>query len=322
MWYEGTYSCGHEGRVQLYGKAKEKDWKYTRIFSGICPECQKKEWDKKNQKSVEIAKEFEFPALTGSEKQIAWANTIRFDFYNVCNKKEIIVDDIITKETQSKFWIDNRFYFQHNLEDFLETYHREIEEEKKKKNLLDEDTVLPVNQIHTGVVEIVYSNDKICLHYRKDDDFRDLIEKYHYQWKDGAWCRTISMFSGRYADRAAEIGHALLKGGFAICIHDKEITEKAIKGEFEAECKRWIYSEPDDDLLRIYWRGRDNYLYQEARSIKTSKWNNPDVTVNISEYKEVVKFAEENDFCFTETALEKIEDYKKAIKKARKVDVQ
>ena len=63
-------------------------------------------------------------------------------------------------------------------------------------------------------------------------------------------------------------------------------------------------------------------MYQEARSIKTSKWNNPDVTVNISEYKEVVKFAEENDFCFTDATLEKIEDYKKAIKKARKVDVQ
>lgn len=23
MWYEGTYSCGHKGQVQLYGKKKE-----------------------------------------------------------------------------------------------------------------------------------------------------------------------------------------------------------------------------------------------------------------------------------------------------------
>lgn len=319
MWYEGTYSCGHKGQVKLYGKKKEREWRAEKIFEGICDDCKEKERQEKNKKALELSKEYEFPELIGSEKQIAWANTIRLDFYTRCEQKKIVSDDLITEHLEAKFWIDNRYFIANDIEKFVDESTKKSEREKEKKRLLDEDTVFPTELKYAGVVEIVNNNGNICLFYPKDKDFIELVKKYNFKWDD-VWCRHLTKLTGDFSDRAAEIGHVLLKNSFAICIHDKEVLEKAINGNFLPECKRWIMAEPDDSLLKIYWVNRDNYLYSEARRIKTSKWEKPYVTVDISHYKDVQKFAKENDFRFTNEASEKIKDYVEAVKKARKVE--
>lgn len=33
MLYSGTFSCGHEGKVNIIGKAKDREWKIERAFS-------------------------------------------------------------------------------------------------------------------------------------------------------------------------------------------------------------------------------------------------------------------------------------------------
>lgn len=38
-WYYGTYSCGHEGRVNIIGPTKDRQWKADRHFGHMCPEC-------------------------------------------------------------------------------------------------------------------------------------------------------------------------------------------------------------------------------------------------------------------------------------------
>lgn len=49
--YSITYSCGHEGTVQLFGKNEERDRKikYYEEF-GLCPECYKKQKQEENEK--------------------------------------------------------------------------------------------------------------------------------------------------------------------------------------------------------------------------------------------------------------------------------
>lgn len=42
-WYNGTFSCGHEGWVNIIGKMSERQWKIDKYFSGVCEECKKKE---------------------------------------------------------------------------------------------------------------------------------------------------------------------------------------------------------------------------------------------------------------------------------------
>ena len=75
MKYTVTCSCGHEIETQLYGTAAEREkkiaWYQT---AALCPDCYKAQQARERQ--GEDAKR-ELPALEGSDKQIAWAQSIR-----------------------------------------------------------------------------------------------------------------------------------------------------------------------------------------------------------------------------------------------------
>ena len=104
-WYYGTFSCGHEGRVNVIGPQKDRQWKIDNKFSGICEECYKnklqKEREDANQKALERAKEMELPELQGTEKQVAWANTLRDKFVNEI--EELIKDIETDKYTYEEY---------------------------------------------------------------------------------------------------------------------------------------------------------------------------------------------------------------------------
>lgn len=317
-WYKGTFACGHEGKVNVIGKMKDREWKVNRLFSEVCEECRKKEQDEANKEALDKASKYDFPELTGSEKQVAWANTIRVDFFEWCNENKIYAENIIQTETTAKFWIDNRGC--RRLE-FVENYNATKKVEKTEKRLLDADTVRPSEPKYDGVVEIVEQDSKIVLKYPRDYDFINLVKSYDYKW-DGAWHRNITEMTGSFADRAAEIGHTLLKKGFSICIHDDNTKEKAINGIYEEEHHRWISSIKDSNELLIKWSGMDRSLYQKARKIKSAKWiSGLGMSVDIAFYKEIEQFAKENDFRFTIKTKEKIEKYQMDLNSCKTVKV-
>jgi hypothetical protein len=70
-----TYSCGHEGTIEVFGKAgeRERKIKYFEEY-GLCPDCYKAE---KQGEEKSFAEKYGLPELQGSEKQISWANKIR-----------------------------------------------------------------------------------------------------------------------------------------------------------------------------------------------------------------------------------------------------
>ncbi len=87
--YTVTYSCGHSDTVQLYGPTKDRERKIAWFEkSGRCASCyralkaaerveQEKANEAENIASADANLVAGLPALTGSEKQIAWAETIR-----------------------------------------------------------------------------------------------------------------------------------------------------------------------------------------------------------------------------------------------------
>ena len=102
MKYDVNFSCGHTATVELFGSSKERErkisWYETR---GECPECYKArkqaEREAIDARAAQESKEKQWPELSGTPKQVAWANAIR---------KEKI--DEITALGDAKFWIDNR----------------------------------------------------------------------------------------------------------------------------------------------------------------------------------------------------------------------
>lgn len=74
-----TYSCGHSGYLSLFSgndKKRAKDAAYYGARN-ICPACKAAADAAKSAQAAEMAKLAGLPTLTGTPKQIAWAETIR-----------------------------------------------------------------------------------------------------------------------------------------------------------------------------------------------------------------------------------------------------
>lgn len=355
-WYYGTYSCGHEGRVNIIGPVKDRQWKADREFSKMCPECWQKhvekERERQNEEAAEKAKEMELPELEGSERQVAWANTLRqklIDRFsklaedkaevNTLNKlyelnvtaEDIlkIRDYIITNITSARYYIDNRdeyiaYIIEREKKEALKTEEQIIAEELEKmreEEIKKESTVYPEKRVTDVPVEIKTTNDTIKVYFEKNEDFRQIVKELGYRWNKPCWERELRATNGTIEDRVAELGNKLLNAGFPVMILDKKAREKAISGNFEQEHTRWIYARMDDEYkgwLSIEWQGYNNDLYKTARKLPGSRWNKG-VLVKVEYYKEIEDFAELYDFRFSEGATKLIEEHKKSLEDIEEV---
>lgn len=75
--------CGSEFEIQLFGKMDKREW-VIENGTHICDECQELERKERNAANAKRNAEQGLPKLTGSDKQIAWAETIR----SKCSEKK------------------------------------------------------------------------------------------------------------------------------------------------------------------------------------------------------------------------------------------
>ena len=118
--YDVDHSCGHTVEVELFGKTSQRYEKIEYLERGLCPDCyrERKQEERKqeNERAAKLAKSLSFSQLEGSEKQIAWATTIRQKVYeDICQSEEqhpaygyTLVAEAISLETSAKWWIDHR----------------------------------------------------------------------------------------------------------------------------------------------------------------------------------------------------------------------
>jgi len=128
-----TYACGHRSTVQSTGTKEEHDMKVSRLDEYIlCPNCELMA-HKTGKSMIEITaalgcRKVGCAELTGSEKQILWAETIRFAHLMaldefLCDAESALTDgdrldkttraffmdteDWLKNITESKWWIDD-----------------------------------------------------------------------------------------------------------------------------------------------------------------------------------------------------------------------
>lgn len=349
-WYYGTFICGHKGQVDIIGPHKDREWKAERAFSRLCPECYqeaKKEAQKEADKeSATLTKEYELPELTGSEKQVTWANTLRMcffkdalktqeqlretdkpraRFYHTDKEKEVslTIDDALAMidlgfrvHTDARFWIDHRFEINPIYTIFYDEFKKLKEEEtipedvkKEMEKEIESLTSRPESGDKPGVVEIKLEKDIIKLCYVKDRTFIDLVKKHRYSW-DGFWSRELSELTGDASDRIGEIGNALLSKGYTVKFPDMVSKEKAVNGTFVPECNRWI-KKYSDNKLEVWWYGSSDSLYEAARAIPSARWKDGKMLVSVEFYKELQEFADTLHFKYTKKAVSVVERYKK-----------
>lgn len=110
--YTITYKCGCTEDMQLFGKMTDRDRKIEYYKTIDCPHC-------RALAAAEAAKADGLVALTGSDKQIAWATEIR-------NTARRVADEFMTKinsghveakaaietifaQSSASYWINNRY---------------------------------------------------------------------------------------------------------------------------------------------------------------------------------------------------------------------
>ena len=323
-----------------------EEWAKSNIIQ--CDDCREKEREEEkaaaNAKAAESAKEFELPELTGSDKQVAWANTIRVAYFNSYSKIVAKYSELLSSErqqcevefksflevaehlfatkTSASFWIENRDL---TIRLVVHEHEKEFVKYKEKaevQEVVADYAVKPESTTADAIAEVKYSNNILSVSFPSKNNA--LIKecksaKMNWNSKELIWERKLSEMTGT-TDRIIEIGHRLLKAGIPVAITNEEIREKAIKGEYKDECWSWVMNGPDDKL-RISWGGGD--WYEKSKRITGAKWSSEkrNMMVPVSSFKEIRDFAECNNFKVTTLAKEKMDEYEEKLNKAKQVSV-
>lgn len=342
--------CGENYTVSLFGPGRDRQWKLDN-FDWTCDECKEKERQAENTKAAEANAAAGLPSLTGSPKQIAWAETIRASkleniektrtgefkhghaeaFYgDVYSGVVLAIDDpyisyaedLLKNQLSASWWIENRetkvgiilkSLFTANPPQPTES----ADVKAAKDEVKIEATVRPETPLTETVAEIKIISDHIEIKFpEKREDFRQVVKMQNgYHWNENHWQRTITNFSGPIEDRAAEIGRKLLAAGFIIRIYNESIRNMAISGEYKPEITRWVTKNTKSGRFSISWSKGDDF-YQAARRIAGSRWDRPSVTIAPEYYDEVLDFAEMYGFELSEGArnlVEKMQAEKEAM---------
>ena len=352
--YNITFSCGHEGWVTITGPRKQREWILHSKESNICPDCYKKQRQQKinqeNQESLELTKEMELPLLTGTEKQVAWATTLRIQaikkMETLIEKLELKMKDTQEPKTKGKmqqvldniynsysyalnhfttasFWIDNRKTLSKDLiELFIEEYNKQKDfiESELPSFVKEELTVKSDNTIFDSIVELKRNGNYLEAYYPKNETFRQIVKELHFSWSRGCWIREIDEFNGSFDDRAAELGNILLHEGFTVQFPSIESKEMGINATYEQEQERWILWNNRTEKLKIYFE-KNSSIYKQAKLLPNSQYDRPGILVSPQYFKEIEDFADCYGFKFSKKARAILEKAKEEYNRINCVQV-
>lgn len=361
--YDVTFSCGHTDTVVLFGKVKDRERKIEWYESScLCPECyeaeKQRKFDEANAKATAEAKEYGLPELTGSEKQVAWANTLRQKWIAETEKwidysesrlergrfqdnyedaemlrKAIAgmkkaMETRLLAETSARFWIDNR---DEVVSKFLtKAGEKALQEpivevpQAVQQQALEEMVIRPSEPVATLVTDIRIKATVVSAKLpEKDEDFRKIVKDLRLEWKDGKWQRDISSETkGTPMDRAVELGIKLLAAGFPIRVYQDDLQQQILSGTYEPECDRWILIY--EKGFRIWWNREEGDFYNEAKRLPGSRWisDKRSMYVPAEAFRDLQGFAEKYQFKFTTKAQEKLAEAAQAFESAMIAEVK
>jgi len=333
-WYEVNYSCGHSDRIQLYGKHTEREKRIKYLEGTLCPDCY---WKKIQEETKQTTKEFEMPELTGTPKQVQWANTIRADTIKAIverkdeyvNKSDItefdeILGCLISNFRDAGWWIDSRNVSNNSILAQAQESLRQAPKREAMKTVeaeaLEEATVYPEKQIISTPATIEIRENTIYVFFEKELTLINLMKLNKYKWNGSKWAREIVKTNGAVVDRAAEIGNKLLLAGAPIRIINNEARQKAIDGTYEKEHLRWISRQINSGRLVIRHELSD-YLYNQSKQITGAKYDKDfhAVIVDPMYYEEINIFAKTHGFRFTDAAQEQMDKERQARENAKTI---
>lgn len=330
-------TCGEkfEVRVYKYNSREARSfeaWAVENITE--CRDCEKKrlaaEHEAENAKAAEASKEAGWPALTGTEKQIAWAETCRTNLIGLIEKryddddevvqyvKNGIIEILLTKTTAS-WWIDHRNADVNELHILAKSIDNEKidalkavaksgivpekapeETSKEEVKTPDRPIAIPENQKHSGCADIRIDGGKVTVVYDRDETFRQIVKGMGFTWNSG-WVLKLDETTGTAENVCAELGSKLLNAGFSVRFDTQEIMDAAVSGDYTPRHMRWIWSHKAGGFY-AEWGERSDTLYREIMSIPGAKYSAPGVMIPERSWDALTDYAEKHDFRFSAKA--------------------
>lgn len=344
--YDVTRACGHEEVVILIGKNSDREWRLESVEpQKLCRECweveKQRKFDEANAKALTEAVEMDLPVLTGSEKQVAWANTLRQAWIDTANshsdkgksnierlkesqpekaadvEKALLalleaIDRVLKSKVEARYWIDSR---DSDVSSTLAKMVKDILAEGTKPEIptavkqgaMEDMTMRPPAPVTPLVTEIRIKEDLVTAKLpEKNEEFRQLARGLKFSWENGCWQRKTNRLTGSSLDRAAELGVKLLAAGFPIRVFQDDLQQRIISGTYDVECTSWVQRSSTGAYggwFVISWDKEDDF-YKAAKKIAGSKYDKPFVAVPPESYEEVMDFARMYEFKLSEGAQE------------------
>ncbi len=341
-----TYTCGHTGEIVAFGSKRSREWAVVNAERGLCPDCYEAKLAADRAAATEAAAreaaEQDLPALEGTEKQVAWALTIRQKFLAEMDQwlaEHPLRDDIdatpvlrairsIQAETSAKWWIENgrgpgaeigpltiRGTIRRRYADLRRADETGIPATPSAP-ASEVPTLRPETAVSETIAVVATTADSVAVSFpERRDDFRAVVKGRGFAWTDGRWLRKIGPTTGTSEDRAAEVANALLTAGFVVRVLDDGARVKAVSGEFAPEQTRWVHCSKNDEFLLAWPRDapENETIYSAARKIPGSRWAKPYVVVPAVQFEAVLDLAAEFGFSIAPAA----EDLVGAAREAR-----
>ncbi len=109
MGHEVTHSCGHSEQHSIFGMvAADLDRQARQLSRRKCTACYKAAKATKAEADAILLAQIELPPLTGSEKQVSWAETIRIERLAMLHRANSEAVTGFVAIVEAKWWIDNR----------------------------------------------------------------------------------------------------------------------------------------------------------------------------------------------------------------------
>ena len=335
MKYMITHSCGHCVEHVLFGPSKDRQRKVEWMETIPCSECQREEDQKARE---EKAKEMGLPELTGTEKQVAWAQKIRLSILDTLSEKHTAMYckfDGITEEQYTKaveyaasiesasWWIENRDVMTMSklVRGILDEIRvNELENSPEAKAVKAEMVIMEPEEKRTSTVcTLTATKSAILIRSDRDEHIRLTVKARGFSW-DGAktaWVKPITELTGSGKDLAPDTARILLEAGIPVKTYPS-ILQAVQEGSYERQTKRWVSrSTKSPDKLFIK-KVKDVYLPDSCRTTYDG-----DGIISPNCWKEIREFIELNGYKVTKEAeemLRKAEEATVSVKPAVKKD--
>lgn len=335
--YTVTYACGHTGTVDLVGKMSRREWILSQMEKEICPDCLAEQRRLENMKAAEENKKLNLPELSGSEKQILWAEQIRKDIrekldeYLEQGRKELasgpapegIAENLdgaherlcaeIFSHATAKWFIDHQ-----KIVDKLWDYAALLKAEMDKPT--ESRIFAPEEPSEKDLVAIRTDKNAVRFECGYDQEFINLVKAFGCKWDDKTWnLSDLSVEYNSLNDAAAYCANELLKAGFMVKIYDPEVQEMLETGQFIGRRTKIIDVASKGTKLKVTGaRGEAKDRLLEIKGTKEYEINRPGyinmyVLVPAIRSLELWEFSEIYGFYITPAAEKRMSEIERSI---------